>query len=161
MLMGWGDEFDRYYLHGGERPELRYQVEIFKIIEFIESQGVYGFTDAIGTILDFNRESHVVIEEQIRRVIKETSTDQRMHDFSLYSEIAEAGITVLGMPTEEGLIDTLRTLCVINKYRNKCRRWIGIAYSLTLPYPHILDWMLSSQEWYYDQALEELLRKWH
>jgi len=154
--------FDDHYLFDGPPPEFELEEEYVEMINFIEREGIPGFTNIISALLDIDRGTRNEILKGIKTTITKTRRDKKNHDFSLVYRAGKVnmGITFLASFGRLGLREKLSSYCHLKKYKEKKYRWLGFGRDVSDSDWFINEFVVLDYPWKRDGVLDRIAREY-
>jgi hypothetical protein len=131
---------DAYYLSIDEgkstvaRPSQPLTPLLRRILRELEDLRPEGYLEAGCTLLDLSETARASFLDRIEHQLSRTQLDRSFHDFSIWIEGANCGITCVFAPSEAALElhDQLTALCW-PKHQRGGNQWIGLGFLVDAP----------------------------
>jgi hypothetical protein len=151
--------FDNHYLFNGPAPKLNIEPGLQEIIGILETLRPRGYSDIACFLLDLPHEARKELLKNIDLVIGKTKSDGKYHNFTiLYKDKLDCGVTFMSQCGRQSLEKKLVSYCVMKKYQQKVRRWLGMGRDILDNDWYINEFLYIDSEWKYDEEMEKGLK---
>jgi hypothetical protein len=166
-LLHYSQDFDNYYLYETgqrhshvEKPRQPMPAICRQLLNELEANHPLGYSRACGAILDLSGEAREQLALAIHSQKRRTKADNGLHDFTMITEGAKAGITIMFSRCERSaeMRAKLKIYCELKKYQTKSDLWVGVG--IDVDGSNLLDCLITSRfEWTEDPELGRVVEK--
>ena len=109
------------------------------------------------TLLDLDQKTCDQIVDMITKTIERTSSDSKMHDFTLLFEDLNLGISFLSIWSREMLRQEVVSWGGLKKYKYKKRRWLSLGKAIQDSRFIVNEFCYLNFDWKPDREADALL----